>query len=233
MNTHNFRTISINFVKTFLATATVMAAFFVSACAPINVAKVTIEDNAPNDAAKVTIEDDAPNDAPKVKIEDVASKDVAKVKITEVGYGGSGCPDGTAKVQVNPNGQELSILFNKFIADAAGTPKDRRKNCNLTIPIKVPRGFQVSFNGDYRGYVAPATVGRLSAEHFFAGERGPRIQRTIKGEQDYIITDNVKTLVWSACGKSVNTRVNTSIGASGKGIAKVDSAKYKLRYRAC
>ncbi|MEO1373546.1 MAG: DUF4360 domain-containing protein [Cyanobacteria bacterium J06635_10] len=229
MNSQNLRTISINLVKTFLATATVMAAFVVSACAP----KVTVKEDIPNDAPKVTIEEVASNDAPKVTIQDVASKDAPKVKITRVSYGGSGCPDGTANVQVSPDGQELSILFKKFIANAGGTPKDSRKNCNLAIPIKVPTGFQVSFNGDYRGYVAPATVGRLSAEHFFAGERGPRIQRTIKGEQDYIITENVKTPVWSACGDDVNIRVNTSIRASGEGIAKVDSAKYKLRYRAC
>ena len=216
MNSKNFRTISFKFVKTFLATATVMTALVVSACAPI-----------------VTFEEDTLNDGSKVLIEDVASNDAPKVRITQASYGGSGCSDGTANVQVSSDGQELSILFNKFIADAAGKPKDRRKNCNLTIPIQVSSGFQVSFNGDYRGYIAPATVGRLSAEHFFAGQRGPRTVRNIKGEQEYIVTDDTKTLVWSGCGDSVNMRVNTSMRATGEGIAKDDSAKYKIRYSAC
>ncbi len=199
MNSKNFRKISINFVQTFVATATVMAASVAPALAQ-------------------------------------------KVEIVGAGYGGTGCPDGTADVQVSPDGQELSILFDEYIANAAGKPKERRKTCNLTIPIKVPAGFQVSvYDFDYRGYVGPRTTASLRAEYFFAGQRGPRVRRTIRGEQDYSVRDRIGTAVWSACGDSVNMRVNTSIRARGKDIATVDSVDvshklkwiYRLRYRSC
>lgn len=198
MNSLNFRKISINLVKTFVATATVMAASVAPALAQ-------------------------------------------QVRILDAKYGGSGCPAGSASVAVSPDGQELSILFDDFIADAtARRARERRKSCNLAIPIQVPPGFQVSvYDFDYRGYVAPRTRGRLRAEYFFAGQRGPRIQRTIRGEQDYSVRDRIGTLVWSACGDKVNMRVNTALSARGRGIATLDSVdvshalKYRLRYRSC
>jgi hypothetical protein len=38
------------------------------------------------------------------------------VKIVGASYGGSGCPDTSASVSVSPDGQELTILFDKFAA---------------------------------------------------------------------------------------------------------------------
>ncbi|MEO1428844.1 MAG: DUF4360 domain-containing protein [Cyanobacteria bacterium J06633_8] len=165
-----------------------------------------------------------------------------KVEILGAGYGGNGCPDGSARVIVSPDGQELTLLFDKFIAEG-NNPKNSRKSCNLAIPIKVPQGFQISlYDADYRGYVSPHTKGRLRAEYFFAGQRGPVFQRVFNGETDYNVRDSLATVgnVWSACGKSENMRVNAAMSARGKGIATVDSfdlahrgLKYHIKYRAC
>jgi Domain of unknown function (DUF4360) len=165
-----------------------------------------------------------------------------KVEILGAEYGGNGCPEGSASVSVSPDGQELSILFDKFIA-VGNKAEQRRKNCNLSIPIKVPQGFQISlYDADYRGYVAPATIGKLRAEYFFAGQRGPVFSRTFKGESDYNIRDQLVTVadVWSRCGDSVNMRVNAAMTASGQGIATVDSFDlahrglvYHIKYRQC
>ncbi len=161
------------------------------------------------------------------------------VSIQGAGYGGNGCPAGSASVTVSPNGQELSILFDKFSTNRA----TQRVSCNLTIPIKVPQGFQVSlYDADYRGYVAPRTRARLRSEYFFAGQRGPVFQRTFRGETDYNVRDSLTTVanVWSACGDSVNMRVNSSMTASGQGNASVDSFDlshkgmvYHVKYRSC
>jgi Domain of unknown function (DUF4360) len=163
----------------------------------------------------------------------------SEVTIRGAGYGGNGCPAGSASVNVSPDGQELSILFDKFVADKA----TRRVSCNLTIPIKVPQGFQISlYDADYRGYVAPRTSARLRSEYFFAGQRGPVFQRTFRGETDYNVRDRLQTManVWSACGDSVNMRINSSMTASGQGNASVDSFDlshkgmvYHIKYRSC
>jgi hypothetical protein len=164
------------------------------------------------------------------------------VKILGAGYGGNGCPEGSASVTVSPDGQELSILFDKFIAQG-NDPAQSRKSCNLSIPIKVPQGFQISlYDADYRGYVAPSTTGNLRAEYFFAGQRGPVFSRTFRGETNYDVRDSLATVadVWSACGASENMRVNASMAARGAGMSTVDSFDlahrgliYHIKYRSC
>jgi Domain of unknown function (DUF4360) len=161
------------------------------------------------------------------------------VTIEGAGYGGNGCPAGSASVNVSPDGQELSILFDKFKADK----NQRRASCNLTIPIRVPQGFQISlYDADYRGYIAPNTIGRLRSEYFFAGQRGPVFERTFRGETDYNVRDSLQTVanVWSRCGDSVNMRVNSAMTSSGQGSASVDSFDlshrgmvYHIQYRSC
>jgi Domain of unknown function (DUF4360) len=165
-----------------------------------------------------------------------------KVEIIGAGYGGNGCPANSASVTVSPDGQELSILFDKFIA-MGNNPSESRKSCNLSIPIKVPQGFQISlYDADYRGYVAPATTGSLRAEYFFAGARGPVFSRNFNGETNYNVRDKLATVadVWSACGESANMRVNAAMVARGKGMATVDSFDlahrglvYHIQYRTC
>jgi Domain of unknown function (DUF4360) len=166
----------------------------------------------------------------------------SKVEILGASYGGSGCPEQSASVNVSPDGQELSILFDKFIATGNDSTQSR-KSCNLSIPIKVPQGFQISlYDADYRGYVAPSTIGNLRAEYFFAGNRGPVYSRTFRGETDYNVRDSLVTVadVWSACGDSVNMRVNAAMTARGSGMATVDSFDlahrglvYHVKYRSC
>ncbi|MBK1990716.1 DUF4360 domain-containing protein [Sphaerospermopsis aphanizomenoides BCCUSP55] len=165
-----------------------------------------------------------------------------KVQILGAEYGGNGCPEGSASVNVSPDGQELSILFDQFMA-LGNKSSEARKSCNMSIPIQVPQGFQISvYDADYRGYVAPATIGRLRAEYFFAGQRGPVFSRTFRGEIDYNVRDQLVTVgdVWSRCGDSVNMRVNAAMTASGQGMATVDSFDlahrglvYHVKYRKC
>jgi hypothetical protein len=166
----------------------------------------------------------------------------SKVEILGANYGGNGCPANSASVSVSPDGQELSILFDKFIA-MGNSASERRKSCNLSIPIKVPQGFQISlYDADYRGYVAPATSANLRAEYFFAGQRGPVFNRNFTGEANYNVKDSLATVanVWSRCGDSLNMRVNAAMTARGSGMATVDSFDlshrglvYHIKYRTC
>jgi Domain of unknown function (DUF4360) len=166
----------------------------------------------------------------------------APVKLLGLSYGGNGCPAGSASVSVSPDGQELALLFDKFVA-LGNDPQQSRKSCNISIPIKVPPGFQISlYDAEYRGYVSPKTKGQLRAEYFFAGSRGPVFQRTFNGEANYIAQDNLTNManVWSKCGDSVNMRVNASMSARGQGMATVSSVAlfsrglvYHIKYRSC
>ncbi len=175
----------------------------------------------------------------------------------ELGYpstGGNGCPQGTVSASLSPDGQELSILFDQFLAEAgpaSGRTLDR-KSCNISIPVTVPGGYSVSIVAvDYRGFVglpSRRANARFTAEYFFANSRGPRLQRTFVGAQntDYLIENDllVAAQVWSPCGAQTNMRINASImlqntDYSQDAIATVDSADissgilYQLQYRRC
>ena len=175
----------------------------------------------------------------------------------ELGYpstGGNGCPGGSVSATLSPDSQQLSILFDQFVAEAGpgvGRTLDR-KSCNISIPVTVPGGYSVSIVGvDYRGFVglpSRKANARFTAEYFFANMVGPRLQRQFVGAQntDYLIENDliVSAQVWSACGASTNLRINASIMLqntdwSQDAIATVDSADissgiiYQLQYRRC
>jgi Domain of unknown function (DUF4360) len=168
-----------------------------------------------------------------------------KVEIVGVSYRGSGCPQGSASVDINPDGQKLSILFGEFKTFGNREPEERRKDCNLTIPVKVPAGLQISiYTANYRGSVDENTTGKLRVEYFFAGESGIIFEDLLKGEIDYDVPHELNAAVWSACGESVNMRVNASMRAKGDGMATVDTFDlkrenssrglvYKIKYRSC
>jgi Zn ribbon nucleic-acid-binding protein len=172
----------------------------------------------------------------------VLATSATKIQIMDTNYGGNGCPANSASMNVSPDGQRLTILFDKFVVQG-NDPNNSRKSCNLVIPIKVPQGYQISlYNADYHGYVASQTKGTFRSEYFFAGNRGPVFQQTFNGESKYAVTDSLATVanVWSGCGNSENMRVNASISARGQGMATVDSFNlasrglvYHIRYRTC
>jgi Domain of unknown function (DUF4360) len=160
----------------------------------------------------------------------------SRIEILQASYGGNGCPAGSANVAVSPDGQELNFLFDNFIA-LGNIATESRKSCNISIPIKVPAGFQVSIDDmDYQGYVAPGTKGILRSEYFFAGSRGPVFKRTFDGEINYSVRDSISSSpnAWSTCGESVNMRLNISMTAIGAGKATIDkSPQFHFKYRSC
>lgn len=142
------------------------------------------------------------------------------LRLGEPGYGGSGCPAGTASTTLSPDQKSLSIIFDEFMVEAGGqTGKTLdRKNCSIAIPVHVPQGYSISIiDIDYRGFnsLPRGATSRFTAEYFFAGMIGPRVVKDFRGglDEEYIIQNKlgVNASVWSACGADVNLRVNTSL----------------------
>lgn len=175
------------------------------------------------------------------------------LQLGQPAYGGSGCPGGSASSVLSPDGTELSILFDQYIAEAGGASRKRVdvKSCNLAVPVRVPQGWSVAiFKVDYRGYTAVPVGGqsRFTVEYFWAGSRGPKVQRVFAGPRNdgYTITDQLlaSTLVWSACGADVNLRMNSTMmsqtnNRNDQTLATVDSVDvssgviYHLQWRRC
>ncbi|MEY4615847.1 MAG: hypothetical protein RJB66_807 [Pseudomonadota bacterium] len=181
------------------------------------------------------------------------SAHASQLRLGAPSYGGTGCPAGSASVNVSPDDSAVSILFDSYVTEAGYTTNRSvdRKACNITIPVQVPQGYSVSvFQVDYRGFnaVPRGASTRFDAEYFWAGSRGPRLSKTFLGpiNDNYSLTDMIRanTLVWAPCGASVNLRVNTSMMAKTNAnfeqtMGTVDSADitsgliYRLQWKRC
>lgn len=174
------------------------------------------------------------------------------IALGEPGYGGTGCPDGSASVTLAPDAKSLSILFDEYYVEAGGATNKsmERKSCNIAIPVHVPQGLSVSIlTIDYRGYnsLPQGAKSTFAVEYFFAGIQGPKFNKVFNGalDKDYLITNKLKAsaLVWSACGADVNLRTNSSIRVQTKqnkeALATVDSQDvsaaivYQLQWKQC
>ena len=154
---------------------------------------------------------------------------------------------------MSPDQKSISVLFDQFIAESGGITGRRvdRKSCNLSIPVYAPNGYSIGiFQVDYRGFNSlPARArSRFEAEYFWAGARGPRVQREYVGplNREFFIRDELMTrnIVWTPCGDSVNLRINASIlnqtnERNEQTLSMVDSADvngeliYHIQWRRC
>jgi hypothetical protein len=172
------------------------------------------------------------------------------IRLGEPGYGGNGCPAGSASAILSPDQKSLSIIFDQFQVEADSYTRTARKSCNIAIPVHVPQGLSISIvDVDYRGFVSLPERGaqaRFTAEYFFAGTLGPRFSKTWVGptDQDYTIANNIglSSLVWSPCGADVTLRVNSAMMVRAvyqQALATVDSADfnagivYKIQWKRC
>src|SRR5215212_4204310 len=131
------------------------------------------------------------------------------ISLGEPGYGGNGCPAGSASTILSPDGKSLSILFDQYAVEAGGATNKAldRKSCNIAIPVHVPDGLSVSVLAvDYRGFNAIPAGAKTTfhVEYFFAGARGPVFNKAFNGPiggDEYTITNKLQAtaLVWSAC----------------------------------
>ncbi|MBF0316409.1 MAG: DUF4360 domain-containing protein [Oligoflexia bacterium] len=149
-----------------------------------------------------------------------AFADAPNIVLGDPGYGGTGCPAGSASVTLSPDRTSLSILFDQYVTQAGGIngASFDRKTCNIAIPVRVPQGYSISvFKVDYRGYVNIPRGGeaRFNVEYFFAGRRGPNQMKIFSGpfDQDYLLSSDIvaEAVIWSGCGETVNLRVNSSM----------------------
>ncbi len=175
------------------------------------------------------------------------------ISIGVPGYGGNGCPQGSASAILSPDSKTLTVLFDQYSAEAGKTSgrKLDRKACNLAIPVHIPQGLSISILSiDYRGFnsLPSGGVSEMNVEYFFAGSRGPQYRKRFYGpvSSDYLLNNTLAAgaIVWSACGADTILRANTSVVATTnrsneQTIITLDSADikaglvYHLQWKRC
>lgn len=177
--------------------------------------------------------------------------------IGNVGYGGTGCPAGSASVTLSPDQKALSLLFDSYVAEAGRTTGQHisRMSCNIAVAIHVPQGLSFSLvTVDYRGFnsLPAGASSKFNVNYFLqsasGASQGPQYSKTWTGayEGNYDLQNNLglTAVTWSPCGQDVNLRVNTAMQATTNSqndqtLATVDSVDlsagivYQLQWRTC
>jgi hypothetical protein len=142
------------------------------------------------------------------------------IALGQPGYGGSGCPAGSASATLSPDSKQLTIIFDSYAVNVGGdtNKSSARANCQLAIPVHIPQGLSISVIGvDYRGYnnIPKGAQTTFNVEYFFADQRGPTFKKTFSGPVDdnYFIPNQLtaQSVVFSKCGVDTNLRTATSI----------------------
>ena len=169
----------------------------------------------------------------------------AGIKLGKPGYGGTGCPAGTASVSVS--GSSITLKFSSYRATAGSGKSFDREACGLSIPFTTPSGQAVAIVGmDFAGYnnLPAGTSSTFSVEQFLAGGQGPKFTKTFNGPaKGKFTTSSDVPLSWSGCGANATLRVQSSLlvkSANGKAAsASIRSQDvgttivYRLKYKSC
>ncbi len=160
-----------------------------------------------------------------------------------VNWAGTGCSAGSVSVS-GANTATLSVLFDSYDAGKDSLSGLRRSACSFSVPIKVPRGFQVShLTADWEGYVEGK--GQLSRKYFLAGRPYTSWKRNTYRKPaggNFTKRDNIHhaSFATGCNGGIYNLRINSQIRAMGRNsYAAVDSAdlhnrvRFLLRFRPC
>lgn len=178
-----------------------------------------------------------------------------------IGFGnvtarGSGCPAGTARATISPDGKTISILFDQFSSQSQGRAR-AISNCEMMIPVTVPAGFRMMVTRfDFRGFaqatqrarsVLKAQYQLLSAAGFSPLSQVIKRRKLFQGPFENSFTAGARFRTgarFTGCGESFVIRLNTILVAATKNpqassLIQMDSAdaagnaQYHLRWKKC
>ena len=130
----------------------------------------------------------------------------------EPGYGGSGCPAGSASIAIAPDSSVLQILFDAMVAET-GTSLNRRidrKQCTVVLPIYKEPGFQFTVViAQARGFLALETGAQARVSQTVRipnGLNGKPFEKKWTGPMmmEFILDNSLSSepQLWSLCGQT-------------------------------
>jgi len=146
-----------------------------------------------------------------------------KVRVVGISLLGSGCPAGSADVQIDATKTLMEVTFSKYIVETGpGTrASDWRKNCKLTLNLEFDAGFQFStLTTDMLGFAQiPRGSRGLCTNTFdftgFPSQASFSLPLPGPREGPFKLSANPDIVSWSPCGGStailnMNTQCNIS-----------------------
>ncbi|KAK6345790.1 hypothetical protein TWF730_010133 [Orbilia blumenaviensis] len=174
------------------------------------------------------------------------------VSIDKLIYGGTGCPQNTAYVNLSSDRQSFTAYFGQFTAyinTATDNIKDARKFCQLNLAINTPPGWQFTLvQTTYTGYASlgPNIMATHTSTNYFAGSTDEQsFSVPIYGPTYRDFTVKSAAIVgngaWSPCGTQALLNIKSELQLSGEGYGAIRETKatgnvsriYALQWRTC
>lgn len=152
---------------------------------------------------------------------------------------GSGCQDHAVWLQDSrKNSKNLTVQFYNFMT---AEKKLSRKSCVIALPVQVPAGYKLTVMGakiSGASYLPGKSRGKISAEIFAAGKRGPRKTFNLRSNNDGREFIKFKKFDVSSCGVDTTLRINTSVlkrsrSKYSNSFVGIDSLKLKYKLTKC
>ena len=141
--------------------------------------------------------------------------------ISVVSANGSGCPKGSAVVEVSPDNKAFTVSYSKFVAQVGpeSGPLDYRKQCQIALSVNIPTGYTYGIaRADYRGYarLEEGATASETAYYYFQGMSKTGVSKyQFDGFMDdtWQVTDEVEVeaITWLPCGASRYLNINTEL----------------------
>lgn len=169
---------------------------------------------------------------------------------------GSGCPAGTTTVTAAADNTSFTVAYSDYLVQVGGgaRPTDFRKNCQLSVRVRVPQGFTYAIaEAQYRGFahLAGGAAGLQQAGYYFQGTSptayaSHSLQGPFSDNWQTADRADIATLVYAPCGVdrllNINTELRVSAGSSHPSATSfiwMDSTKgsvrtiYQLAWKRC
>lgn len=165
------------------------------------------------------------------------------VALTQLGYSGSGCPEGSASALLSPDGEALTLLFDRYVASS-----NESRVCALDLDLSYSPGWSFAlYRADLRGFANVSAGASAIQEVGFRIGSGPyRVFATQRisdpFESDYFFRyliggDEAR---YSACPSAAQRiRLRTSLRTVGNATMTVDSIdgvveeEYRFAWKRC
>jgi hypothetical protein len=138
---------------------------------------------------------------------------------------GVGCPTPNSTLtDIAPDKKSFIVIFRDMVLENPGGSSVKTTNCQASVQLHVPNGWQVSVATiTTRGYafLDQGIKARNSNKYFFAGDPIAYVAHTeLVGPYDdfYDFPDQVpfQSVVWSKCGASALFEINTTLLLNAK-----------------
>jgi hypothetical protein len=146
----------------------------------------------------------------------------------------NGCPEGSYRIVMSPDGTTLSVLFDKFTVESSGASP--RKACRISAPLDLPADQSIGvYKVDYRGFakLGARQETELDVQYFLGphdNQHGRVFKRKVKGphEDDYTFTENIGAGQMKRVGCGTEAVLNVGITLTLGGDLRASEAMASL-----